>query len=272
MAIMNNNIAEKKYKKLSIQLTLNGLSFYSLDTLNNIPSAFTTIPIDVNQGLSFEEQVENIFTTQFNAEDFDSVNLIHMNQLFTAVPSSLFDKQHMNEYLKFSIKTLSIDKFAYDIIENHSIHNVYIPFESVNNIAKKHFKNVTYKHATSVLAKTLLDVSKNSYELQFYVHVQPTHFEIIITHKGKLELLNSFQYRTKEDFLYYILFVAEQLKLNPETFKLNFLGDITPEDELFKITYKYIRHVELIEPNMINNNDWNTNAIDYLKYFILLHS
>ena len=52
----------------------------------------------------------------------------------------------------------------------------------------------------------------------------------------------------------------------------NFLGDITPEDELFKITYKYIRHVELIEPNMITNNDWNTNAIDYLKYFILLHS
>lgn len=269
---MSNNIAEKKYKSLSIQLTLNGLSFYSLDTLNNIPSLFKTIPIDVHQGLSFEEQVESIFTSEFNPEDFDLVTLIHLNQLFTPVPSSLFDKQYINEYLKFSIKTLPIDQFAYDVIENHSIHNVYIPFESINALAKKYFKNVNYKHATSVLAKTLLDASKNSYDLQFFVHVQPTHFEIIVTHKGKLQLLNSFQYKTKEDFLYYILFVAEQLKLNPETFKLNFLGDITPEDELFKITYKYIRHVELIEPNLLNMNNRETNAIDYLKYFILLHA
>jgi hypothetical protein len=47
----------------------------------------------------------------------------------------------------------------------------------------------------------------------------------------------------KEDLIYYILFITEQLNLNPETFKLILLGTIHKNDEYHNIVYKYVRNV-----------------------------
>ena len=60
-------------------------------------------------------------------------------------------------------------------------------------------------------------------------------------------MYNTFDYTTKEDFIYYLLFTAEQLGLNPEEFPLVLLGNVTKEDELFKIAYTYIRNVSIIK-------------------------
>ena len=51
------------------------------------------------------------------------------------------------------------------------------------------------------------------------------------------------------DFIYYLLFTSEQLQLNPETLNLIFIGKIKSEDELYKIAYKYIRHVSFGDRN-----------------------
>jgi hypothetical protein len=50
------------------------------------------------------------------------------------------------------------------------------------------------------------------------VHFSEGHFEIIVIQNQKLLLFNSFDYQTPEDFIYYVLFTAEQLSLNPKTF------------------------------------------------------
>ena len=73
----------------------------------------------------------------------------------------------------------------------------------------------------------LLEVSRNNEERKMFVHVSDSHFEIIILQNQKLQLFNTFDYKTPEDFIYYILFTAEQLHLNPEHFKLELLGKIT---------------------------------------------
>jgi hypothetical protein len=73
------------------------------------------------------------------------------------------------------------------------------------------------------------------------VHFSEGHFEIIIQNQ-KLLFFNSFDYQTPEDFIYYVLFTAEQLSLNPENFPLELIGNIDSESH-FKIAYKYIRNV-----------------------------
>ncbi|MBL4643407.1 MAG: DUF3822 family protein, partial [Flavobacteriaceae bacterium] len=59
----------------------------------------------------------------------------------------------------------------------------------------------------------------------------------------------------KEDFIYYILFTAEQLQLNPEELLLFFIGDIEEESELYHIAYQYIRNVDFIK---IDNSFFDT--------------
>ena len=80
-----------------------------------------------------------------------------------------------------------------------------------------------------------------------YVNVAKTHLDVIVTNNSELLLINSFAYDTKEDFIYYILFVAEQLDLDTEKFLLTLSGVISKYDDIYKITYKYIRNINFVK-------------------------
>ena len=97
------------------------------------------------------------------------------------------------------------------------------------------------------------------------------HFEIIIVQNQHLLLFNSFDYKTPEDLIYYLLFTAEQLNMNPESFNLEFLGIIDEENSFFKIAYKYIRNVSLFDVSDLQKNNSFSKA-DNLKHFILFQS
>ena len=93
------------------------------------------------------------------------------------------------------------------------------------------------------------------------------NFEIIIVENNKLRFYNRFEYNTKEDFIYYLLFTAEQLQLNPEEFPAILMGTVDEKDDLFKIAYKYVRHVSVLPKEaMLYNNDTGS------KHFTLLNS
>ena len=76
------------------------------------------------------------------------------------------------------------------------------------------------------------------------------HFEIIVTHGSKFLMYNYYEGTTEEDFIYYILFTAEQLELNPETFKLSIFGNINKNDSFYKIAYKYVRNTEIAKTSI----------------------
>ena len=78
-----------------------------------------------------------------------------------------------------------------------------------------------------------------------YVNIRSNHFEIVILKNKELILFNSFEYKTEEDFVYYILFTAEQLLLDPETFPLTLMGKINKNDALYNAAYTYVREVSI---------------------------
>ncbi|MEZ4782000.1 MAG: DUF3822 family protein [Flavobacteriaceae bacterium] len=90
-------------------------------------------------------------------------------------------------------------------------------------------------------------VYNNKDETTMYVNVTEQHFEIIVLKGNNLILYNTFEYSTKEDFIYYILFTAEQLELDPEAFPLVLIGNISENDNFYNIAYTYIRHVSVFK-------------------------
>ncbi|VAW25876.1 FIG032012: hypothetical protein, partial [hydrothermal vent metagenome] len=104
------------------------------------------------------------------------------------------------------------------------------------------------KHASTILIEKLLNVYKNTEEVIFFINVTKTNFDIVVFKNKKLELFNSFHFKTKEDFIYYVLFITEQLNLNPEEFKLVLLGDIEKNSDVYNILYQYIRNITFFSP------------------------
>jgi hypothetical protein len=267
------NITEKKYKKLSIQVSLNGLSFCCFDTLNDTITSFNEVRFDnFHEGIKIEDLFSNAFNeyAELN-EEYDNVLIIHRNSLSTFVPAALFDENHLGSYLQFNTKVFENDFFAFDEISNYQINSVYIPYVNMNNFFIDKFGSFDYKHANSILLTRLMDASKNNDVKKMSVHFSQGHFEIIVIQNQKLLLFNSFEYQSAEDFMYYILFTAEQLNMNPENFPLELMGGITKESEFFKIAYKYIRNVTLIDVEDLRWNNYFSEA-DNRNHFILFNS
>ncbi len=267
------NITDKVYKKLAIQVAPNGLSFCCFDTLNNTVKTIKTINFDTfDPTIKTEELFANAFLNNDElTAKYDEIVVIHNNNLSTFVPTALFDEEYLGSYLQYNTKVFETDFFAFDTIEKYDMNNVFIPFVNINNFFIDKFGSFNYKHANSILVSKLLDLSKNNDEKKMFVHKNDTHFEIVVVQNQKLLLFNSFDYKTPEDFIYYILFTAEQLNLNPENFKLELIGNIQENDDFFKIAYKYIRNVSLFDVNDLRWNNYFTEA-ENRQHFILFNS
>jgi hypothetical protein len=121
---------------------------------------------------------------------------------------------------------------------------VYIPFVNINNFLFNQYGSFEYYHSFSQLAELLKIQDLTNTNDKVFVHVNQNDFELLAFKKNQLQVINRFDFTTAEDFIYYILFVAEQMDLDTESFELILLGDLEKESELFDIVYKYIRHVQ----------------------------
>ena len=235
---------------LSIQLGLNGLSFCAINKNENTVRSLEHFMFEDGSPTP-EKHLQNV-RSLFDKEEalqkrYGSVNISHSNDLSALVPRPLFDEAHLKDYIRYSSKTFDNDYIVYDEIENHDMINVYIPFVNVNNFFLERFGSFEYKHASTILISSLLNTYKFSEHPHMFAHLGEHSFDLVVIAGNRLLLHNSFKYQTKEDFLYYLLFTAEQLDLNPDNLELILSGIIAKDSALYDIAYTYIRKVSLLE-------------------------
>lgn len=266
--LTNNNILDSIYE-LSIQVNLNGLSFFVLNTMDSKIEFLESVNFDKKQT---PQALLDHLTHSFNSletlqRQFGKVTVIHDNELATLVPKPLFDETNLVDYLKFNTKILKTDFITYDALTIEDLMVVYVPLVNINNFIFERFGSFEYKHSATILLNRVLTLEKNSKSLKMYLNIEESHFEIVVVENNKLKFYNRFEYTAKEDFIYYLLFTAEQLQLNPEEFPAVLMGSISEDDDLFKIAYKYVRHVSLLSTDaMLYSNGASS------KYFTLLNS
>lgn len=268
--VTNNNSIEKEtedFHKLSIQVSLNGLSFCVLDTIKNSILLSESVvfekqrtPIDV------QAELESLFEKNgLGKKQFSEVIVIHRNIFFGLVPKALFDINELANYLKFNTKLLSNDHIVYDEIKNYDIINVYVPFVNINNYIFDLFGEFEFQHTGTVMIQSLLNNKPNGKKPVCYVYVAQKEMDITIIEQKKLLLYNSHNFNTHEDFIYYLLFSFEQLGLDTENTVLKLFGDIEEGDEIYKLCYKYVKQVSIFVPSSTTHAVYGNDrdAIDF---------
>ncbi|WP_026450034.1 DUF3822 family protein [Aequorivita capsosiphonis] len=247
-----NNIQNTLNNRLSVQVSLNGLSFL----VSNAESTevFLFLENILDYSTTPEELLMEIESIIYNNEDlntnFQEVSVVYSTPLYSLVPGSLFDETKASEYLKFNSKILANDYMAHDVLEIQDIVVVYVPFMNINNFFFEKYGSFNYYHSTTVLLRSILENQKYSLP-KMYLHFQKNSFDCIVLKNGELQLCNSYAYKTPEDFIYYTLFCMEQLKLDPENLPVLLCGEIDKEDENYKMAYTFIRNIDFLESNAI---------------------
>jgi hypothetical protein len=266
-----NNLYETH---LSIQLSLNGFSFCVLDKTYGLIQKLVHYPF--KEPASGPEDLLKRTQEFFDKEKilqhkYGSVNVTHVNELSSLVPKAFFDESKLKDYIRYSSKTFDNDYIVWDEIENHDLINVYIPFVNINNFLLERFGSFEYKHFSTVLITNLLSTYRFSEHPHLFVHLDKNRMYVVGISNNKLQLYNSFPFNTREDFLYYLLFAAEQLGMDPESFELVLSGDIDKNSELYDIAYTYVRKIGLIENRFRYEFDPSVSESLKRKHLTLIH-
>ena len=265
---INNNIEVTSKRKLSIQFSLDGFSFCTTNTHNEvIEFSSYTFSKTKNSPELVLEKLQDIFKKEKSLQyDFETVTVIHQNNLNTLVPNEYFKKDALKSYLKYSIKTIASDLITFDELDFMNSKNVYVPYVNINNFLFQNFGEFEYKHYSSVLLEKLFSIATN--DICCYIHVSKSTFDIVIIKNSNLQFFNIFEYKTKEDFMYYVLFTLEQLDLSTEETLVSILGDMEEDSDLFRLMYTYIRNIDFLSSkNAVFNNQ---KEISKHSNFILL--
>lgn len=269
--IKNSNISlnNSKENKLSIQFNLDGFSFciHNSSTKKDVYFSEYTFEETLKTPEELLEKIKEIFKKDtILQKDFSEVQVIHQNNLNTLVPNEFFNETHLKTYLNCNIKTLATDFITFDEINTISANNVYVPYVNINNYFFQHFGEFEYKHHTTAFIEKIVKLSIAK-EKTMFVNVSKSSIDILVTENNTILLANSFNYNSKEDFIYYILFVAEQLQLDTDTFSLYFTGAISLDSDIYKIAFTYIRNIYFLESN--NTIFTTLNMKKHTNYILL---
>jgi hypothetical protein len=254
------------YHTLSIQVSLNGLSFCVFDTLAKKvllteKTSFTEAvpPKRIKQSLQAHLAKHGI-----DGRSFNKVTVIHRNPNFSLVPKALFDSKKLAHYLKFNTEIDKDQHIVFDDLEHADMVNVYTPFENINNYLYDLFGDFESQHSSSVMISSLLADTNRDAAASCYVYFGEQHMDLTIVHQKRLLLHNIFEINAPEDATYYLLFALEQLKLDPETTPVKTFGNIEEGDSLYQLIHTYIEKLGVfVVENPAYLTESESDAIDF---------
>ena len=74
------------------------------------------------------------------------------------------------------------------------------------------------------------------------------YVDILVFKEGKkLHYFNRFIYQTETDFIYYLLLVCDESKINREQVYLVFSGEVNINSKLYDIAFRYFLHISFFK-------------------------
>ena len=240
---------------LSIQISLDGFSFAILD----IPKGKYTVLKSTN---FFLKRPRLLFmkVKQLLAEDellslkFKSVEIAYSSENFTLIPQPFFQHSASEKFLGFNHeieKGFSVDK---TLFVNAEVWCIYTIPENLKEFLFLKFPKATIRHNLFPLVERAVKENKNFPDgKQVHLNFFRTYFELVVLSGSKLMLCNQFNYAGESDIIFYVLYVFEQLKLNPDSTELIIHGHIQKTDDVCQSFKKYIRKITFARPTTVFN-------------------
>lgn len=143
--------------------------------------------------------------------------------------------------LELNTYLLENDPLEKNDISQYDCHLIFSYSEAVETMLMKKYARMGLLHCGTSL---LSSIRSRSDQKKMHLMLYRQQFDMAVVAGQKLILYNTFEYAVKEDVLYYVLFTAEQLRMDPNEFFAFVHGKISSQDEVYELLCRYVRHVE----------------------------
>ncbi|WP_210490583.1 DUF3822 family protein [Rufibacter aurantiacus] len=203
-------------------------------------------PSSVENAISQLQQLRSV-SPLLEERKWQQVRIGIKNQQFTLIPEALFDLNAREEYLKLN----AVVEPELEVVHHHEhprleLINVFTVPASLEAWSGTHFQNspIEFVHQTSALMEGILHMAERSSRPQLFIYVDKNYVTLVVLQGLKLEFCNSFFFTSSEDFIYYVLFVLQEKKMNPDQDQVTVWGELLLDSQLHEVLRTYIRHVQ----------------------------
>ena len=241
----------KQSSVLTILVSLKEISFYFNNSHNKSVIDSKLVSIEENNDISSLLDLLKKTLSEFDLSNVLKVKLILNNKLSTLVPNELYDEKLNKDYLKYNCDLIDNDTTAVDEIIELDIKNIYVPYENINNFLIETFGSFDFFHFSSILIKKIYNKISCESCINFYVIPKNGLLNIILFEGKRLIFSNIFDYSCKEDVLYYILFVVDNVKNVNEGSEICIISKKEDMDDEINYLSKFIKNLKIIDENIL---------------------
>ena len=231
---------------ISIQADLDGFSFCILDVENHKYLGLRHIQRKQERtGSNITEQISTfIRNDELLNQNYKSAGFLYSSSKSTLVPYPLFSKDNLKSYFSFNHSLNPDDIILYNKLKNTDAYNIFTIPEELLSVISESFPNIRFYHQATPFIESILSRSIFSgKENKAFVNVKKNSFEIAVIQSNNLELYNSFFYKNDRDFIFFIMYIYDKLKLSPEQTPITLSGNIDTRSDLYQILKKFIKSV-----------------------------
>jgi hypothetical protein len=229
---------------LSIRVSPDGFSFCTLDPVRN--KYIQLQYISLNTRIPVEQQIES------HLEKIEKLNLPYKKTLIlistrisTLVPTALYENNDTKEMLQFCHKIPENSIVFANKVKMADAYNIFAVPEGIHCLFTRQFQEPKfYQQHTAIIESNLATTSKESDSTILFINLENNYFDLLAFTKNNLQLCNSFPINSENDFIYFALFVFEQLKLKPATSQIIVSGNHPGFGKMILHLNKYVRNVK----------------------------
>jgi hypothetical protein len=163
------------------------------------------------------------------------------------VPAVLFEESIQKNLLENHQKIEENEVIASYPVKSIEAELVFAYDNFFSRIEKEANPGISFIPADSYWLSAIYLNNKQTRDMHAHVNIADGFISMAIFNGDKLQLYNTYPTITPEEVLYYVMFVSEQLHLNPKKDPYYYSGFIKKGDELMTLLNKYISNLKAEE-------------------------
>ncbi len=256
--------------KLVIELHKNHFSCIVIDASNEI-IAFEFFEFENNE---FDIEVimsEVMVDSRILDKSFSKTELYYNTENAVLIPSSNNKKNEVEDFLNVVCGASYTSENKVDIpFLNSEIEIAYrIPLNMIQLINRR-LIGVEYHHTYSKIVNELLNTNKQTATNFIKLQVYKQHIIIAVLKDKKLQLVQSFIYKSTYDALYYLINTCKQFEIPLEVVHIEMNGFVDLQGSFYVELVKYFRNISLQEMDTNNSTDFIQYPPHYFTAFVNL--
>ena len=256
-SLLDKSITKKSSKCFKLFADYNNYSFsYSLYNIekNEFQSVHSYIFEKNNSNLKYLFNFSKMLKWNLN-----SFTISYFFKPCTIIPNSLYDSKLKRKYLELNNQIDSNEEVLVDKLKYLNAVIIYsIPKEHLSILKK--IKNIKLRHSATIFIENILKKTKHSNNNEFFIDISTKNFNIAFIKNSKLVFYNNFEFKSKDDFLYYILNCYNTLEINSREVKVRISGEFEKNSVISDLK-SYIKKVLLVNRSSSNSYSYILNQV-----------